>query len=151
MIKKSSYIKSLKTLNINPINIGIIASRYYQDDLMIKNFINNLTTLENTVTVLGSGNNQGGDVIIKKYALNLELKYVEYNPYCTPHNTFSYGNAFLYNKKFSTKFLIARYLKLIEDADKIVVFAVEKEKDKLFLQVLKKLEKIGKPVGIIKN
>ena len=66
----------------NPLRVGIVGSRKYENRKKIKDFIFKLKNEKGTDTIIVSGGcKTGADRYAKKYALELGLQYQEFPPF----------------------------------------------------------------------
>lgn len=79
-----------------------------------------------TCTVLGAGNEKGGDVYVRKYALLNGLPYREYNPSFMGHNMYSALEESYYGKRFHPTHQQHRYEMMIRNCDVVVFFTGDK-------------------------
>ena len=81
--------------------VGIIGSRNYENKRKIKEFIFKLRNTHNNLLIVSGGSKLGADKYAKKYALELECNYLEFNPAHTPKNLYSGLQESYYNKPYN--------------------------------------------------
>ena len=86
------------------VKIGIVGSRNWQNHKKMKDMIYSLKNRfgENLIIISGGCPN-GADAMAKKYALEFECYYREYNPSHTNQNLYSVMNEGFYGKPYSPK------------------------------------------------
>ena len=93
----------------NPIRVGIVGSRKYENRRKIKEFIFKLKTDKGSDTIIVSGGcKTGADNYAKKYALELGLQYQEFPPFHENWNIYCPKNQKDYGKPYSVKNFFAR-------------------------------------------
>lgn len=75
-----------------------------------------------TATILSGGNDKGVEKWVKKYALEFNLKYSEYNPSFTGYRMYSALPESYYGKGFHISHFYDRYRKMLDAADKLFIF-----------------------------
>ncbi len=126
--------------------IGIIGSKSCVDKTKdLKEFIFKVkTTFGNTATIISGGNLEGIEKDAKKFALEFELPYIEYNPGFTGKNAFSALSDEYYTKKYHPTHFQHRYDCMMSQIDRLVIGRCDDAKDKkLYDYILKKAEKKG--------
>ena len=100
----------------NPLKVGIVGSREYENRKKIKEFIFKLKEEKGAGTVIVSGGcPKGADFYAKKYALELGLQYEEYPPAHQAHNLYcplherNYGKPYHVSNFFKRNKQIAIY------------------------------------------
>lgn len=100
-------------------------------------------TFGNTCTIFSGGNDEGIEKDTKKYALQFELSYREFNPSFTGVNQFSALNEAYYTKRFHPSHYQHRYAEMLKHIDRLVIGFEEGENFKIYAAVRKKAEKLG--------
>lgn len=131
------------------IRIAIVGSRTYENKRKIRDMIFKLKqTFGDKVVIVSGGAQNGADKYAKKFALELGLEYVEFNPAHTVKNLYSampdtyYGKPYHVSQLFHRNTLIAQY------CDKAVIFRSE-GKSSGTDHVISECNKLKKPVIII--
>jgi hypothetical protein len=98
------------------VRIAIIGSRTYENKRKIRDMVFKLKqTLGNTLEIVSGGSQNGADKYAKKFAMELGVKYVEFNPAHTHKNLYSamsesyYGKPYHVSQLFHRNELIAKY------------------------------------------
>ena len=93
----------------NPLRVGIVGSRKYENRRKIKEFIFKLKNEKGTDTIVVSGGcKTGADRYAKKYALELGLQYQEFPPFHDNWNIYCPKNKSDYGKPYNAKNFFAR-------------------------------------------
>ena len=69
--------------------VAIIGSKDWQSRRKIQEVISRLKQMDESVTILGQGGKEGAPLMVKKYALEFNMNYVEFNPSYTGRNLYS--------------------------------------------------------------
>ena len=134
----------------NPLKVGIVGSREYENRMKIKEFIFKLKEEKGSGTIIVSGGcPKGADFYAKKYALELGLQYEEYPPFHEVHNMYCTIPESRYSKPYSVKNFFARNKIIAGTADFVVGFIPEGVEAKGTLNTLKYAEKFDKKTIII--
>lgn len=81
--------------------IAIIGSRIYENTRKIKTLLVDLKNrFGNELVIISGGNPDGADRYIKKFSIEFEIKYKEYNPAHTPKNLYSAMSEHYYAKPY---------------------------------------------------
>ena len=107
----------------NPIRVGIVGSRKYENRKKIKEFIFKLKTDKGADTIIVSGGcKTGADRYAKKYALELGLQYQEFPPFHETWNIYCPKDKKDYGRPYSVKNFFARNKIIAAYSDYIVAF-----------------------------
>ena len=104
----------------NPLRVGIVGSRKYENLKKIKDFIFKLKNEKGIDTVVvGNGSKNGAGKYVKKYTLEFGLQYQEFPPfhdnwniYC-PKNKSDYGKPYNAKNYFARNKIVAAYSKYL--------------------------------------
>ena len=130
--------------------IGIIGSREYQNFRKVKDTIFNLKNkFGNDIIVVSGGCLEGADRYAKKYSIELECKYVEFNPAHTPKNLYSALHENYYGKAYMPKNFFHRNKMLAKYVDCIIAFIPKDSKSSGTEHTIKEAKKMDKKVVII--
>jgi predicted Rossmann fold nucleotide-binding protein DprA/Smf involved in DNA uptake len=103
--------------------IGIIGSRTYQNKRKIRDMIFKLKQeFKNELTIVSGGCPDGADKFAKKYALELDCKYLEFNPAHTQRNLYSALHDAYYGKDYAAKWFFQRNKMLANYVDYLIAF-----------------------------
>ena len=132
------------------IKIGMTGSSRYENKIQIKETIFKLKqTFGNTLVIVSSGKTNGADKYIKKYALEFECKYKEFNPAHTKKNIHSVLTEGFYDKPYSPRnFFISNAL-MIKYIDYMIVFVEKGKGDKGIDSIISETQRKGKKLVIL--
>lgn len=136
-----TYVRQVRDLKLYPLKVGIITSSNYQKLSDIRTFFGKLNQLPNYIIVNAGGGGYAADDLVKELSLELDFKYVEFNPFHTPHNSYSAMPRFRYGKSFATRNLASRYQDLIKASDKLILFQDRNNTDTFTAGICKQIEK----------
>ena len=81
--------------------VAIIGSRDYENARKVKTLLTDLRRkFGKELIIISGGCLQGADRYIKKYSIEFEIEYKEYNPAHTPKNLYSAMSEHYYNKPY---------------------------------------------------
>lgn len=84
------------------IKVGIIGSELYENKLKIKDIIFKLKQKHgDDIEIVSRGNQNGAEKYVRKYAIELGLKYKEFNPAHTVCNLYSAFSENFYGKPYT--------------------------------------------------
>ena len=130
--------------------IGIVGSREYSNKRKVKNAIFELKRrFGESVEIVSGGCKHGADLYAKKYALDFELKYKEFNPAHTVHNLYSAMNEAYYSKDYTPKNFFHRNKLLAKYVDYVIAFIPEGVESNGTIDTIKHAKKLGKKIVII--
>lgn len=129
--------------------IGLIGSRYYTNDRKIKDTIFQLKIKFKDLTIVSGGCPHGADRFAKKYALELDCNYLEYNPSHTNKNLYSALNEHFYGKPYSPRNFFHRNKLLAHGVDYLIAFIPEGIVANGTMDTIKHAKKMRKKVVII--
>ena len=134
----------------NPLRVGIVGSRKYENRKKIKDFIFKLKNEKGTDTIIVSGGcRTGADRYAKKYALELGLQYEEYPPFHEVHNLYCPLPESRYSKPYSMKYFFARNKIIAGTSDIVVGFIPEGIEGRGTLNTISYAKKFEKKYVII--
>ena len=130
--------------------IGIVGSRVYENKRKIKEAIYKLREKFNGDLIIVSGGcPDGADRYAKKYALEMECAYKEFNPSHTQPNLYSACNEKFYSKPYSPKNFFHRNKLLAKYCDYVIGFIPKNESGGGTNHTLNEAKKLGKKIVII--
>ena len=137
---------------MNDFRIGITGSIKYENQTSIKNILFKLKTKLDIskFTIISTGKEKGADRIIKKYALELKLDYVEYNPAYTVKNIYSIMGHQFFGKQFNPRHNYIRNSIMVKNIDTAIVFMEDVDDFPETLQFIKECEKMDMKYTIIR-
>jgi predicted Rossmann fold nucleotide-binding protein DprA/Smf involved in DNA uptake len=130
--------------------IGIVGSRQYENRRKIKLTIFELQRKFGTkLTIVSGGCKDGADKYAKKYALEFNCKYVEFNPAHTCYNFYSALNENYYGREYSPKHFFVRNKMLAKYCDVVIGFIPDGIKSSGTINTISEAKKLNKKVVII--
>jgi len=128
--------------------IGIIGSRTYQNKRKIRDTIFLLKKkFGEEVEIVSGGCQDGADRFAKKYALELDCKYIEFNPAHTQRNLYSALHDAYYGKEYAVKWFFQRNKMLAGYVDYLIAFMDIESNGTI--NTIKEAKKKGKKVVIM--
>ena len=129
----------------NPIRVGIVGSRKYENRKKIKEFIFKLKTDKGADTIIVSGGcKTGADRYAKKYALELGLQYQEFPPFHETWNIYCPKDKRDYGRPYSVKNFFARNKIIAAYSDYVVAFIPRGVESKGSMSTIGYAKKFGK-------
>ena len=129
--------------------IAIIGSRTYENKLKIKDMIYKLKlAFGDELEIVSGGAQNGADRYAKKYALELGVRYKEFNPAHTVKNLYSGCSEEYYGKPYHVSQLFHRNSLIVNYSDKIIAFR-SPGKSSGTDHVVQESKKLNKPIVII--
>ena len=129
----------------NPIRVGIVGSRKYENRKKIKEFIFKLKTDKGADTIIVSGGcKTGADRYAKKYALELGLQYQEFPPFHETWNIYCPKDKRDYGRPYSVKNFFARNKIIAAYSDYVVAFIPRGVESRGSMSTINYAKKFGK-------
>ena len=129
----------------NPIRVGIVGSRKYENRKKIKEFIFKLKTDKGADTIIVSGGcKTGADRYAKKYALELGLQYQEFPPFHETWNIYCPKDKKDYGRPYSVKNFFARNKIIAAYSDYVIAFIPRGVESKGSMSTIGYAKKFGK-------
>lgn len=133
------------------LKIGVCGSNLYENKNEIKNTIFKLKQqFKDVLEIVSGGRPHGADTHIKKYALEFNCKYKEFNPAHTKKNLYSALHTNFYDKIYSPRNLYIRNALMIKYIDYMIVFVEEGKEDNDINYIIEETKKKGKRIIIIR-
>jgi murein L,D-transpeptidase YcbB/YkuD len=116
-------------------NIAIIGSERYENQSAIRDFIFKIKqNLGDNVSIITRGFKNGTEKYVKKFAIDMGMRYVEYNPAHTPHNLYSGMAENYYDKEFHPTQALHQYKLVVDTSDLIFYFGTIKPSDRKYFE-----------------
>ena len=132
------------------IKIGIVGSRSYTDKKKVKDLIFNIKEkYGDEVEIVSGGQPKGADGLAKKFALEFDMKYVEFPPSHYSHNMHCKLPATEYNKPYYVSNFFKRNKQIAEYSNIIVAFIPEGVDSRGTMDTVGHAEKLKKLIKII--
>lgn len=104
-------------------NIAICGSNDYVSESKVALLIKSIyKKFGQGVNILSGGGENGAEKWVKEYAFEFGLNYIEYNPSFTGHNEYSALPNEYFGKKMHVSHFFDRYLKMLQNTDKLFIF-----------------------------
>lgn len=135
----------------NIIRVGLVGSRSYENRRKIKDTIYKLTLKFgcDNLEIVSGGCPHGADKYAKKYALELQCHYKEFNPSHTQKNFYSAMPDRFYEKPYHVQNFFHRNKFLAKYVDYLIAFIPEGIESKGTLHTVKQAKTFGKNVVIV--
>ena len=133
------------------IRIGIVGSRKYTNKKKIKDLIFELKHKPDTIVeIVSGGQRDGADGYAKKFALEFDMKYIEFPPEHYPYNQHCISERFNYGKKYKVSNYFKRNKQIAEYSDIIVAFIPEGIESRGTMNTIEYAKKEKKLIQIIR-
>ncbi len=130
--------------------VGIVGSRTYTNRRKIREFVYKLKEqLGDKVEIVSGGQKLGADGYAKKYALEFDMKYVEFPPRHYTYNQHCILDADHYGKKYYPRNFFDRNRQIVEYSDYIVAFMPKDNYTNGTMDTIKEAQKTKKKVIIL--
>jgi len=130
--------------------VGIVGSRKYTNKNKIKDFIYELKEgFGDEVEIVSGGCKFGADRYAKKYALEFDMKYVEFPAVHEPYNMHCILPRYKYGKPYAVWHFFERNKDIAKYSDKIVAFIPEGIKSNGTMNTIGHAQKMKKKVIIL--
>ena len=130
--------------------IGIVGSRTYENKRKIKETIFKLKNkFPQELVIVSGGAKDGADKYVKKYALELECQYLEFNPAHTIKNLYSALHENYYNQPYNVKNFFTRNTMIAKYCDIVIGFVSDNGESKGTDHTLSEAKKYNKKVVVI--
>ena len=130
--------------------VGIVGSRKYTNKNKIKDFIYELKEVfGDEVEIVSGGCKFGADKYAKKFALEFDMKYVEFPAVHESYNMHCILPKFKYGKPYAVWHFFERNKEIAKYSDKIVAFIPEGIKSNGTMNTIGHAQKMKKKVIIL--
>ena len=130
--------------------VGIVGSRKYTNKLKIKEFIYKLKEkFKDNVEIVSGGCKYGADKYAKKYALEFDMKYIEFPPAHFQYNQHCILEQENYGKRYAVWNYFDRNKQIAEYSDYLVAFIPDGVKSKGTMNTVGHAETLNKKVVIL--
>jgi len=146
----NNYAQKVRESNLNILKLGIVSSRQYNDSYKIQQTLQKLINKPYSLQVYSAGSRLGGELYIKRYSLEYDFFYREFNPAHTSWNQFSALPKYRYGKAYKPYNFKSRYKELVEHCSKVIIFYDrESEEDSNMEKCIEYCIKFEKPYIVI--
>ena len=130
MIRTNSYQKTPNRVKVNyrfkkdrHMRVALIGSEKYENRMETKDLIFKLKQkYGDDLIIITRGFKIGVEKWVRKFALEMDVKYIEYNPASTPMNLYSGMDEDYYEKPFHPTQPLHQYDCVVINSDKIIYF-----------------------------
>ena len=130
--------------------VGIVGSREYTNRRKIKQFVYKLKEkFGEDVEIISGGQKQGADGYAKKFALEFDMKYVEFPPRHYTYNQHCVLDESHYGKRYYPKNFFDRNKQIVEYSDYIVAFMIKDKQTSGTMNTIETAQKMNKKVIIL--
>jgi len=130
--------------------VGIVGSRQYENKIKIKDFIFKLKEkYGKNIEIISGGCKNGADKFAKKFALEFEMKYIEFPPAHDQYNMYCVKEAFLYGKHYHVSNFFKRNKEIAEYSEKVIAFIPEGITSNGTMSTVNHAKKLDKQILII--
>ena len=130
--------------------IAVIGNTGWQNKRKIRDALFELKQrFGSEVTILGAGGTEGANFMIRKVALEFEIKYQEYNPSFSGYNLYSALPESYYGKKYHFSQLHHRMKLLAENCDYMIILTNESKLNPVLKTAWNTANKTEKQVVIL--
>ena len=130
--------------------VGIVGSREYTNRRKIKEFVYKLKEkFGEDVEIISGGQKQGADGYAKKFALEFDMKYVEFPPRHYTYNQHCVLDESHYGKRYYPKNFFDRNKQIVEYSDYIVAFMIKDKHTSGTMNTIETAQKMNKKVIIL--
>jgi len=131
-------------------NIAIVGSRKWADKTKIKDFLHKIKKEYGKSAVIVSGGCRlGADKYAKKYALEFDMKYIEFPPSHENHNMYCVLPPFKYGKPYAVWRFFERNHKIAEYSDIVAGFVPTGVESNGTMSTINHAKKLNKKTLII--
>ena len=99
--------------------------------------------------IIGAGGNEGANHMVKKYALEFDIQYEEFNPSFSGYNIYSAMPETYYGKPYHFSQLHHRMKLIAERCDYMIILSNEAKLDPVLKTAYTNINKLQKPVVIL--
>ena len=130
--------------------VGIVGSREYTNRRKIKEFVFKLKEqFGDKVEIVSGGQKKGADGYAKKFALEFDMKYVEFPPRHYTYNQHCVLDESHYGKRYYPKNFFDRNKQIVEYSDYIVAFMIKDKQTSGTMNTIETAQKMNKKVIIL--
>lgn len=130
--------------------IAVIGNTGWQNKRKVRDILFELKQRYGTdVIIIGAGGNEGANYMVRKFALEFEMKYQEYNPSFSGYNMYSALPDSYYGKKYHFSQLHHRMKMLAESCDYLMILTNETKLDPVLKTAYNTAKKSEKKVVIL--
>jgi hypothetical protein len=130
--------------------VAVIGNTNWQNKRKIQETLQKLRAkLEDDLIVVGAGGNEGANKMVKKYAIEFNIQYEEFNPSFSGYNIYSAMPESYYGKSYHFSQLHHRMKLIAQRCDYMMILTNEPKLDPILETAFKQAKKLEKPVVIL--
>lgn len=130
--------------------VAVIGNTNWQNKRKIQETLQKLRAkLEDELIVIGAGGNEGANKMVKKYAIEFNIQYEEFNPSFSGYNIYSAMPESYYGKSYHFSQLHHRMKLIAQRCDYMMILTNEPKLDPILETAFKQAKKLEKPVVLL--
>jgi hypothetical protein len=129
--------------------VAIIGNTNWQNRRKIQETLRGIKQRFDEVMIVGAGGHEGANSMVRKYALEFGMKYMEYNPSFSGYNLYSAMPESYYGKQYHFSQLHHRMKLIAENCDYMMILNNESKLDPVLKTAYNNINKLKKPVVIL--
>jgi len=130
--------------------IGLIGNTNWQNKRKIRDILFELKRrFGDDLIVVGGGGKEGANYMIKKFALEFNITYQEYNPSFSGKNLYSMMPESYYGKKYHFSQLHHRMKLLVKNCDRVMIITNETKLDPVLKTAYNESKKCKIPIVLL--
>jgi len=132
------------------IKVAVIGNTGWQNKRKVQQTLQELKRkFDDELVVIGAGGTEGANSMVRKYALEFNIDYTEYNPSFSGYNLYSAMPESYYGKKYHFSQLHHRMKLIAEQCDYMMILTNEEALDPVLKTAYTNVNKLKKPVVIL--
>ena len=109
--------------------VAVIGNKNWQNRRKVQEILQGLKSKFDEVIIVGAGGNEGANSMIRKYALEFGMNYIEYNPSYSGYNLYSAMPKTYYGKSYHFSQLHHRMKLIAQNCDYMIIMTNESTMD----------------------
>ena len=133
----------------NMTKVAVIGNKNWQNRRKVQEILQGLKSKFDEVIIVGAGGNEGANSMIRKYALEFGMNYIEYNPSYSGYNLYSAMPKTYYGKSYHFSQLHHRMKLIAQNCDYMIIMTNESNMDPFLKTAYSNINKQNKPVVLL--
>ena len=129
--------------------VAVIGNKNWQNRRKVQEILQGLKSKFDEVIIVGAGGNEGANSMIRKYALEFGMNYIEYNPSYSGYNLYSAMPKTYYGKSYHFSQLHHRMKLIAQNCDYMIIMTNESNMDPFLKTAYSNINKQNKPVVLL--
>lgn len=129
--------------------VAVIGNKNWQNRRKVQEILQGLKSKFDEVIIVGAGGNEGANSMIRKYALEFGMNYIEYNPSYSGYNLYSAMPKTYYGKSYHFSQLHHRMKLIAQNCDYMIIMTNESTMDPFLKTAYSNINKQNKPVVLL--